>query len=344
MKKIINKIRYVGYCILSGVLFIGCETEGGNPQQPNVADQFKEISLSISASKTAHFINDIVEITLIASADVPQKLTVTIESDLPSVLVPTSNYVVIAEGEKEAKFTLNCLSKGTAKVKITSTLIEAYGTQEIVFNVKEEVVTPPDPVYKTPDIGILKSNRTISPTSEEKYSNIFYFKYLNVEEFFEYWGFTGTTEYSERDGAGYVVAGSGYKTMIIPYQGELKGDIIAFGGNFVGEVIDGEPFFKPVSEGAEIDENLDWVGAVNQGNYFLNMFIRDTPNTSKLPDGEHFIVLFMAQEGPADKVGRVFPSSPAWLKIKVEGMTLTILDGAIRIADVESFKVGQKTL
>lgn len=298
--------------------------------------------LSVSATKKLYEIGQVAEITIKASADVPEDLTVTIESDKPAAVVPISNYITIPKGSQVVNVKLSCLGIGSAKIKISSALISNYEVQEITINVEDETPPlPPPVVVKRPDVGLLKGNRAVGPGMPDMFANIYYIKAVTPES--EHWGFTGTIEYSERNGAGYTIAGAGFRTLIIPYQGQLKGDIIDFGGTFVGEVIEGQPYFKPVPEGTMIDANLDWVGAIDQGNYFVAPCVRNAANSSNLPDGEHFVVLFMAQEGPESDYG-LLPAVPVWLKIKVEGLNLTILDGAIRIKDAETFKVGQKEL
>lgn len=329
-------MRYTVCFIATALLLAGCKEETDIPITKE-EDLFKDINLSVSATKKLYEIGQVAEITIKASADVPEDLTVTIESGMPAAVISLSNYITIPKGSQLVNVKLSCLGIGSAKIKISSDLISNYDEQEITINVEE--TTPPLPppvVIKRPDVGLLKANRAVGPGLND-YANLYYIKAV------EHWGFVGTTEYSERNGAGYTFAGTGFRTLIIPYQGQLKGEILDFGGTFVGEVIEGQPYFKPVSEGTLIDANLDWVGAVDQGNYFTAPCVRNAANSSNLPDGEHFIVLFMAQEGPEKDYG-LLPAVPAWLKIKVEGLKLTILDGAIRIADAETFKVGQKEL
>lgn len=337
-----NNIIYTAYIIATALVWTGCTDKKTDTTLDNDATLFENISLSLSTKDNDYLINDVGEIKISASVPVPKELTVMIESENASVVIPTSNYIIIPKGAQTVDAKLNCIKKGVAKIKIVSTLINNYEAQEITINVGEETPPPPPtPDIERPDIGILQCNRAVGPNESHDYANLYYIK--KIVPGFEYWGFTGTIEYSNRNGAGYVIDGAELRTMIIPYLGQLKGEMVDFGGTFVGEVIEGQPYFKPVLEGTVIDANLDWVGAVDQGNYFLAPCVRNTTNTSNLPDGEHYIVLFMAQEGPESDVG-LLPSAPAWIKIKVEGLTLTVLDGAIRIADAETFKVGQKTL
>lgn len=336
MKKL---FKYIAAAVLAVSVLCGC---GGNDPgktadpTPEQGSPFKDITLSIEEGDYVYFVNEEGKIVISASENLPENLSISIESDNPSLLVPTSNPVTMTANTNKVEAKFNCLGEGKASLKITAVSeIKGYGNQEFLFTIKPKNIIPPEPEPEYTEIlRPIYANRSAGPSCD--LANFYY-----IDEFDEYkWMFCGTFEYSDRNGSGYKGKGDPLSTHIIFYKTLLKGDLLKFGGNFVGEVINGMPFYTHVPEGTEINADLDWVGAINGGNYFEMAKVTDENNTNQIVDGDYYFVMLLPVGGDPQNFGLSMPA-PAWLKIRVEGQEITLLDGRIKLLETDSFRVGQ---
>lgn len=126
--------------------------------------------------------------------------------------------------------------------------------------------------------------------------------------------------------------------------GIKKSTIDYYGGSVVGAIADGEVFLKPVAEGTVINDDLAWQ------NYYTTymrfpILVKEHDAVNSIPDGTHFIVLTLSVQGDPNKLPGGYNDAvymPCWMKIKVEGMKIEVLDGAMVLDKKTPFKVGQK--
>ncbi|MEG2281879.1 MAG: hypothetical protein RSB93_01470, partial [Rikenellaceae bacterium] len=115
-------------------------------------------------------------------------------------------------------------------------------------------------------------------------------------------------------------------------DGINRGTVDVYGGTAVGKLTaDGEVFFTPIEEGTVIDDNLDW-----QSFFRFPIVVKEGDAVNSMADGTHFIVLKLSKGGTTGE-----PFVPCWMKIKVTGLGIEVLDGAMLLNDAP-FKVGQK--
>ena len=126
--------------------------------------------------------------------------------------------------------------------------------------------------------------------------------------------------------------------------GIKKSTVDYYGGSVVGTIVNDEVFLKPVEEGTVINDDLAWQ------NYYetymrFPILVKEGDATNSLSDGTHFIVLKLSKQGDPTKLPNGYDDAvyvPCWMKIKVDGMKIEVLDGAMLMDETLEFKVGQK--
>lgn len=124
--------------------------------------------------------------------------------------------------------------------------------------------------------------------------------------------------------------------------GIYKSTIDYYGGDAVGTLVNGEVFFTSIPEGTVIDSKLPW--QLYKSTYMrFPIVVKNGDAINSIADGTHFIVLALPREGDPNHTGwDKAVNMPCWLKIKVEGMKVEVLDGIMCLDKTMEFKVGQK--
>lgn len=292
---------------------VGCGKS--TPDSPPIIDP---ISLTVSTNSPSVFEGSDVVITIKATRIVTKALVVQLISDNSALTVPET--LTIEEGKNVVTGIAQTKSVGIAKITIAAQGV-VYGAESTTVNIKEkETPKPTDLVLATLEAtGILNPPKDIymSFVSEsEKYGKV-------------YPGCLYAHDYDKVGGTP-----TGIKKSTIDY----------YGGSVVGKIAGDEVFITSIPEGTVIDGNLAW-----QDYYTTYMrfpiLVKDGDVTNSLSNGTHFIVLALSDQGDPTKLPNGYDDAvyvPSWMKIKVTGMQIEVLDGAMLLDGKGEFKVGQK--
>lgn len=309
--------RILSLMAAAAFILTGCD----EPKKTVVDDN---VSLTLSIDKNTLKVDEEATLTVKASANVKSDLTVNIAVEGSAVSAPAT--VVIEKDKNEITATVKGLAEGNSKITITADNVE-YGVQSVDITVKKgnDPVPDPDPLPDGMEIGNLYANGPITPPSVP-------FNGLVCES--ETYGkvYPGSLYYHECDWIGY------------PGTGIYKSSIDTYGGAMVGKMVDGEGFFTTYDEGTVIDDKMPWLDYETRGRGRFPIIVKENDTENSIPDGTHFIVLSLPVKGDPNNYDWIdVVNMPCWLKIKVEGMSVTVLDGAMLIAEGDGeFKVGMK--
>lgn len=263
--------------------------------------------LKIEVASTSVVTGAKVPFLITASVAPKSDLTINLTSDKPEfVTAPAS--VVLKSGALEVEGELTAVAPGKAAISVS-----AVGA--VVPAALEITVGNADKIAKLYAMGIL------NPPLET------YFSFVTESNVYGK-VYPGCFYYHDYDKAGISV-------------GIGKSAIDNYAGSAVGTLVGGEVFFKSYPEGTVINGALPWLDYYKTS-YRFPIVVKEADAVNSLPDGIHFIVMSLPRQGHpgTDWASAVY--QPCWLKVKVEGMKLEALDGAMLLDDKQEFKVGQK--
>lgn len=289
-----------------------------------IVDGPDPVSLTLIASGNSVAEGSQGTLTVSASGALEADLIVNVASSSPSVTVPAT--LTIEAGKNSATGTFSAVSKGSATITIN-----ADGVKYAVPSVNITVTAKDEPDPGQGEYATLYATGTLTPTD--------YYKSFVAES--EKFGkvYPGCLYYHNYDKAGGTATAS-FKSTIDYYGGSVVGKQVDVTNNGKAEQ---EVFITSVPEGTVINDDLAW------HNYYTTymrfpILVKEGDAVNSLPDGTHFIVVKLSEGGDPNQIGGYENAVyvPCWMKIKVTGMNVEVLDGAMCLDDSKPFKVGDK--
>lgn len=267
--------------------------------------------LKIEVASTSVVTGAKVPFLITASVAPKSDLTINLTSDKPEfVTAPAS--VVLKSGALEVEGELTAVALGKAAISVSAVGAVVPAALEITVGNPDKIAK----LYATEALNLPKVPYASFVCESNKYGKVY----------------PGCLYAHDYDKAGGTP--TGIKKSTIDY----------YGGSVVGKIAGGEVFITSIPEGTVIDGNLAW-----QDYYTTYMrfpiLVKDGDVTNSLSDGTHFIVVALSDQGDPNRLPNGYDDAvyvPCWMKIKVAGLNIEVLDGAMLLDDKQEFKVGQK--
>lgn len=266
--------------------------------------------LKIEVASTSVMTGAKVPFLITASVASKSDLTINLTSDKPE-FVTTPASVVLKSGALEVEGELTAVAPGKAAISVSAVGAVAPAALEIT-------VGNADKIAKLYAMGILNPRSKLDT----------------------YYSFVAESNVYGKIYPGCLYGHDFDKAGGTP-TGITKSTIDYYGGSVVGKIAGGEVFITSIPEGTVIDGNLAWHDYYTTFMRFP-ILVKDGDAVNSLPDGTHFMVMSLPREGHPGTDWSSAVYVPCWMKIKVAGLNIEVLDGAMLLDDKQEFKVGQK--